>query len=273
MDILLRILREVVFTPRFLFFVGVVVVFLVVRRWFHIRSHEKARGEHIAALTPLANSLGGTVTGPEGATTAWSALLRGPLVHEVDGFLNKLFQRSKPQFDVAMDFRRGPWHVRVTEASVRVAVVNGYGVRWEQEHRIEVATGRLAPMKILRPVSKDQRFEGWVTERPLTAERDQAGWHPVMLVPPMDEEFYACGSDPAAAQRALNPEALKWLLSRQDELPLPAQHMRLTFESGLAYAVFFDHVHPENLVTVVDTILGLLDRMPDARPRHPQTTA
>ncbi|WP_329788126.1 hypothetical protein V1227_26270 [Lentzea sp. DG1S-22] len=45
-------------------------------------------------------------------------------------------------------------------------------------------------------------------------------------------------------QRNLDPDALEWLLSRQDGLPLGARHLRLTVEAGFAYAVIPEHVHP-----------------------------
>ncbi|WP_439662797.1 hypothetical protein ACSHWB_15920 [Lentzea sp. HUAS TT2] len=274
-----------ILTPWFLGWIGFIVLALVVRRWWQIRKHQKAREEQIAALAPVARDLGGTVTGPEGAT-AWSADLCGPLSSEVDGVWNKLFQRSTPQFDVALDFPRGPWHVRVTEASVRKAVVNGTGVRWEQEHRIEVATVRLPPTKFLRPLRfgmsgrpqssaflQEQRFQGWVAQSPVTAEREQREWQPVMLLPPMDEEFWANSTDPVAAERLLDPEALKWLSNQQPKLPLAGQHMRLTFEAGFVYAVFSGPVDLGHVVNLTDTIVGLLERMPGARPRHPAATA
>ncbi|HEX8865041.1 MAG TPA: hypothetical protein VF821_05235, partial [Lentzea sp.] len=238
-----------------------------------------ARTEQIARLTPLAAELGGTVAGPE-AATAWSAELHRPMERALSG-LDRVAQRSMPRFDLALDFQRGPWHVHVSEASVRKALTGSDGVRYEQEHRIEVATVRLAPMKILRPVRfglsgpksprfmAQQRFEGWVSEPPLTVEREQREWHHVALLPPLDEEFYVYSTDVAAARRNLDDEALKWLLSRQEGLPLMAQHMRLTFEAGIVYAVIAEHIDPENLMFVVDTVVGLLDRMPDARPRHP----
>lgn len=48
-----------------------------------------------------------------------------------------------------------------------------------------------------------------------------------------------------------------------------ARRLRLTFEAGFAYVVMMDHIEPDQLMVVVDTIVGLLDRMPGARPRHP----
>jgi hypothetical protein len=271
--------HNVVLTPWFLIWISGVIAFYAIRRWWQIRRHAGARTEQIARLTPLAAELGGTVTGPEGAT-AWSAELQRPMERVLSG-LDRVDQRSIPRFDLALDFQRGPWHVRVSEASVRKALTGSDAVAYEQEHRIEVATVRLAPMKILRPLRfglsgpkspkfmQQQRFEGWASEPPLTVEREQREWLHIALMPPMDEEFYVYGTDVTAVQRNLGDEALKWLLSRQEGLPLMAQHLRLTFEGGLVHAVIADHIHPENIVFVVDTIVGLLDRMPDARPRHP----
>lgn len=140
-------------------------------------------------------------------------------------------------------------------------------------------------MKIMRPLRfglsgpkspkflQQQRFEGWASEPPQTVEREQREWHHVALLPPMDEEFYVYGEDVAAVQRNLDADALRWLLGRQEGLPLMAQHMRLTMEAGLVYVTIPEHIHPENIMFVVDTIVGLLDRMPDVRPRHPAAAA
>jgi hypothetical protein len=277
MDILVSVLK-VFLQPYFLIVYGLVVVFLVVRRWLQIRNHEKARGEQILALTPLVSGLGGTVTGPE-AATSWSAEVQPLLANHVDGAFNKLFQRSKVRVDLTLDFQRGPWHVRVVEASVRMAVIGGRGVRYEQEHRIEVSTVLTPPMRVIRPFQVsaqrmvEQRLNGWVSRRPLTAKRSQADWHPVMVLPPVAEEFYAYSTDPVGADRALNGEPLKWLQSRQDNMPMLAKHMGLTFESGLVYAVLYDHIYPDDLMYVVVTIVGMLDRMPGMRPRHPAASA
>ncbi|SEQ29545.1 hypothetical protein SAMN05216188_102680 [Lentzea xinjiangensis] len=45
--------------------------------------------------------------------------------------------------------------------------------------------------------------------------------------------------------------------------------MQLTFEAGVVYTVLGNQISRDDLVVVVDTICGLLDRMPGARPRHP----
>lgn len=276
-----RFLSAFLLNPVWLTMIAAAIVFMVVRRWFHFRSRGKSLEEQVALLTPLAADVGGRVIPPGGDTAAWSAGVRGPVAEHVDGFLDRLLRRSKPQWDLALDVQRGQWHVRVTEASVRVANPSGYGVRWEQEHRIEVATARMAPMRILRPskystsgkplssAGIEYQRTVWVDEPPSTAKNDHVEWHQVPLAPPMDKEFFAYGSDPAAAAKELNFDALCWLIDRENELPIQASAMRLTFESGFVYIVMSDHIEPDSLLVVVDTIVGLLDRMPGARPRHP----
>lgn len=281
MNISQKALLDFLLNPFFLTMVAVSIVFLVVRRWSNFRSRRKSVDEQIAVLTPLAAGIGGRVIGPDGDTTAWSAGVRGPVADHVDGVLDKLLRRSKPRWDLAMDVQRGQWHVRVTEASVRVSNPSGYGVRWEQEHRIEVATARMAPMRLTRPskytssgkplthAEIEKQWGWWAAKAPATAQSDHVEWRQVPLAPPMDQEFFAYASDPAAASRELNFDALHWLLDRGPELPVLAQRMRLTFESGFAYLVMIDHIEADTLMVVVDTICGLLDRMPGARPRHP----
>ncbi|WP_143086888.1 hypothetical protein [Lentzea flaviverrucosa] len=254
------------------------ILFMVVRRWLQLRSHGKARDEQIAALTPLAQRLGGKLLGPDEASM-WTAELCKPFRNEFS-----IAFRSKRQYDLSLDFQRGPWHVRVTEASIRYDS-RGFGVRWLQQHRIEIATARLAPLKVTRPnkynVNNGQplspgRLESeWkqiVSNEPETAKQSDAEWLPVPLLPPMDHEFSAYSSDPAAAARELNFDALHWLLDHEESLPAWAKGMSLTFESGFVYLAAYDHIYPDDLLAVVDTICGLLDRMTGARPRHPAAT-
>ncbi|SDG96929.1 hypothetical protein SAMN05216553_1145 [Lentzea fradiae] len=275
MDILQKIWTGYILTPYFLTFAVASVVFLAGRRWLHFRSHAKRREAQLAALAPLAQRLGGRLLGPDEAAM-WTDELCKPFTTEFS-----IAFRSKRQFDLSLDFQRGPWHVRVTEASVRYDS-RGYGVRWLQEHRIEIATARLAPLKMKRPdkysvnsdrpLSPGQLEREWreiVDVKAATAKNENAEWLPVPLLPPMDREFSAYSSDPAAAARELNFDALHWLMEREGDLPLWAKRLRLTFESGFVYLVVHDHIQPGELMGVVDTICGLLDRMPGVRPRHP----
>ncbi|ANZ36752.1 hypothetical protein BBK82_12420 [Lentzea guizhouensis] len=275
MDILLKILNELVLTWWFLTWVGLVVLFLAVRRWLNFRNHRKGIEGQIAALTPLAQRLGGRVVGADEATM-WTAELRKPFDNEFS-----IAFRSKRLFDLSLDFQRGPWHVRVTQASVRYDT-RGYGVRWQHEHRVEIATARIAPMRMTR-VQKYDIFGNlgsaghFKSERgfakgstPVTVQRADAEWSPVSLPEPMDLEFAAYSSDPVAAVRELNLDALFWLLDQEQSLPSWAQRMILTFESGVVYLNGYGElIDAEHLMVVVDTMCGLLDRMPGVRPRHP----
>ncbi|MEU3651098.1 hypothetical protein AB0E59_47615 [Lentzea sp. NPDC034063] len=277
MDLLKLWVTDYLLNPLVLTALAVMIVFMVGRRRLQFRSHGKARDEQIAALTPLAQRLGGKVLGPDEATM-WTAELCKPFWNEFS-----IAFRSKRQFDLSLDFQRGQWHVRVTEASIRYDS-RGFGVRWLQEHRIEIATARLAPLKLTRPnkyglngqpLSPGRIESEWkqiVGNEPETAKQADAEWLPVPLLPPMDQEFSAYGSDPAAAARELNFDALHWLIDQAENLPNWARRMSLTFESGFVYLVAPDHVRPDDLMVVVDTICGLLDRMPGARPRHPAAT-
>jgi hypothetical protein len=248
----------------------------VIARWWQMWRNRKADDTQRDALAPFATGLGGTVVSGDEAA-AWSVELQGPLEQEVDGFTEKLKQRSKPRFDLALDFRRGQWHVRVSQASMRQQTGNGVGRLFE--HRIEVATSLLAPMRILRHVQTS--FQGHEATRrgapapPRTAELSRSEWLPLRLPHPMDGEFAICASDLSAAARSFTVETLEWFLSQLDELPVltNGRFMFLTFESGLVYATFRDRIDPASLVSHVDTIVGLLERMPDPRPRHPAATA
>lgn len=275
MDLLKLIVTEYLLSPAGLIGLAGVALFTGTQRWLSIRGHAKRREAQMAALTPLVQRLGGRLLGP-GEAAMWTDELRKPFTTRFS-----IAFRSKRQFDLSLDFQRGPWHVRVTEAAIRYDS-RGYGVTWLQEHRIEIATARLAPLKMKRPdkynVNNDQPLSPGQLEREwreivdteaATAANENAPWLPVPLAPPMDREFSAYGSDPAAAARELNFDALHWLIEREGELPGWAKRLPLTFESGFAYLVVHDHIYPDELMGVVDTLCGLLDRMPGVRPRHP----
>jgi hypothetical protein len=246
--------------------------FLLVQHWWRIRRYRKADDEQRVELAPFATGLGATVTSPVGAA-AWSAELQGPMASYTHGFLNKLTRRSKPRFDLALDFQRGPWHVRVSQASIAMGIFGRLDRKFE--HRIEVATSVLAPMMIARHAQISFRgrvvTRRWSPAPPSTAELSQADWLPLRLPPSVDDEFAVCASDLSTAARSFTLENLEWFLARLDELPVltHGRHMFLTFESGLVYATFPNSIDPETLMSHVDAIVGLLDRISDARPRHP----
>ena len=206
---------------------------VAVRRWWQIRRNRESDGEQAVALAPLAAELDGEVLGVDRAT-AWSADVLGPLARHVDGVVDKFLQRSKPRFDLAMDFQRGPWHVRVSQASMRQQNSNGVGRLLE--HRFEAAM-------------------------------------PLRLPPEAGQEFTVYANDLSSAARAFNSDAVDWLLVQVDALPsLIGRFLSLTFEDGDVHTTVHGSVDEGTVLPVVDTICGLLDRMPGVRPRHPAPT-
>ena len=78
----------------------------------------KAAADHTPSLTALAEELGGRLIGP-GEASAWSPAL----------------QRAQHKPVLTIEFQRGPWHVRVTEAAYKPLDHN-----MSFEHWIEIAT-------------------------------------------------------------------------------------------------------------------------------------
>ena len=107
--------------PHVVVFIAFFVVFLALLPQRRARARAKALAAQTPALTELASKLDGSLSGP-GEAAAWSPRL----------------QRSKPQAELSLDFRRGPWHVRVTEACTeRTGTSDALLLH---EHWIEVAT-------------------------------------------------------------------------------------------------------------------------------------
>lgn len=251
--------------------------------WSMRRTAKREERKHSEALAALASSLDGTVTGPDGAR-AWSADLRGPLASNVGGFINFLGTVRRPRFTRALDFQRGRWHVRVTEAAMKKAASTR--AVWLYEHRIEVATVRLAPLKLMRrqytdflgralnPRRMAKQNRSWVGQAPATAAREQSEWMTVNLPDELDYEFVVFTSDLSSASWVRDPRPIDWLLNLKESPSLMVKaFLPLTFESGFAYLTVPQRIDPETLVPAVDAIIGLLDRIPVAAPRHPATTA
>jgi hypothetical protein len=91
------------------------------------RARAKAVADQTPPLTELASKLGGSLSVPG---EAWTPRL----------------QRSKPQADLTLEFRRGPWPVRVTEACNPKPLFSGNLI--EHEHWIEIATIPLPTRKM-----------------------------------------------------------------------------------------------------------------------------
>jgi hypothetical protein len=238
--------------------------------WWGQRKERRKNHEHAEELAALAARLGGAVTGPAEAS-AWSARLAPPLKGDSQGLVNRLSTVAKPVFKTALDFRRGPWRVRVSEASMKKSVSNGTSTFYE--HRIDVATADLPPLKISRRLATD--FLGRslaanhvlaqggapVREAPVTVAQRQGEWAQIMVPEPASAEFVAFTSDPHGAAGMLNPGVLEWIVQQAGHLPL-----MLTFEAGLLYATMPGRIDTARLLPTVDAMLGLLDRISGAAP-------
>ena len=180
-------------------------------KWHGDRKKERA---HLDAVEAFARSLGGRVVDPADARP-WSAELLEPMRDETDGLVNRLGTASPRRFGTALDVRRGAWSVRVGEASVEKSADNG--TRTAYEHRIEVATAPVTPLKISRRVHGGTDFLGrplgpdnidaqggeMVREVPETVAAAGGEWHRVAFPPgPFDAQFAVFTSDPAAVARS-----------------------------------------------------------------------
>jgi hypothetical protein len=108
--------------PYVVIFTVIMVVMLALLPRRRTRVRAEAVAEQAPDLAGLTAKLGGSVSGL-GQATAWTPRL----------------QHSALQAELTLTFRRGPWHVRVTEAADDSAV---------REHWIEVATMPVPPRKV-----------------------------------------------------------------------------------------------------------------------------
>ncbi|MFD0201260.1 MULTISPECIES: hypothetical protein [Saccharothrix] len=259
--------------------IAIIVALVGLVFWWRWRSDRKEEHAHAEALTALANTLGGRVAGPA-EVQAWSAGLRPPMASDTEGFAGWAGTVRQPRFETALDFRRGDWAVRLGEASMEKA--NSSSSATKHEHRIEVATALVPPMKIGRrilvdfrgrPLAPDRaRSAGPAAEAPVTAVQEQRQWLPVRLPEPLDREFTAFSTDPSAAAGAFNPQVVEWMLGQAGDNPfVSAIPLLLTFEAGLVYTTSPNRIDPNQVLAKVDAIIGLLDRMGIA-PAHPPVT-
>lgn len=247
--------------------------------YFVSRKDRQKEDAHLAALREMAKPLNGTVL-TRGQADGWSAALWRPFEMTTRG-LARLAVKRNARFDVAVEFTRGPWRVRISEASIRQRATSGRHASTSYEHRIDVATADLPPLRVAdrrttdfrgRPVDPDNGptpGDGSVlTEQPATVAQRQGHWVQAAISAPANQRLAAFTSDPAAASRMLNAQATSWLLDRQNMLP------RLyTFESGLLYTTAPGRIDPFEVTETVNTMLGLLDCIPGAAPAGAATGA
>lgn len=239
--------------------------------WSSRRRARKEAEANLAALHEMAKPLNGTVlTGDQ--AEGWSTGLWPPFAMKNRGLL-RLSRRSKPQFGMAVEFTRGPWRVRISQASQRSRTANRRFVT-TFEHRIDIATADLPPLKVSQRQYTDFRGRPYdpddeaflfgstlLKEPPATVEQRQDHWVQAAVSAPANQHLAAFTSDPAAAARMLNGNATAWLLDRQRSMP-----RLLTFESGLLYATAPGRIDPFDATETVNTMLGLLDCIPGAAP-------
>lgn len=240
--------------------------------WSQWRDGRREDEAHAQALAAFAATFGGTVVTHHPAP--WSASLLPPFQRHTDGVIGLLTTVRRPRFSVAVEFQRGPWRVRISEAWMRKRTKHGRGrQRSIYEHRIDVATAELAPLKISRRWHTDFRGQPLnpdhilakggkpVTEPPATVAQRQGPWAPAAVSAPANQDLAAYTCDHAAAARMLNAHSTAWLLDRLHALP-----PLLTFESCLLYATMPGRIDPSEVMQTVDTLLGLLDCVPASAP-------
>lgn len=243
--------------------VAVIVAGIAFALWWRWRQPRRERQKQLESLSALATSLGGVVAGPDHAAP-WSAQLLPILKNHTGGMVDTVRNvgLQGPQCDAALEFPRGRWRVRVSEASLRRHnVTSSGGTTTVHEHRIEVVTAQLPPMQIVRRVTGAEP----VSEPPVSVAQRGSAWQRLQLPAPADQQLAVFASDLGAASHMVNQEVLEFLVTNVGALPLV-----LTFETGLVYGVMLNQINPNTLLTSVDTILGALERIPGAAPvGHP----
>jgi hypothetical protein len=236
--------------------VGVLVGLVL---WLVWRKNRKAERERLDELTAFAERLGGTVTDRRAGARPWSADLARAMADEHGTFLKWLGRQSEPRFDYTLDFQRGRWQVRVSEASMEKATSTS--TRTAQEVRIEVATSDLVSLKIVRRRHSGSAAEerNWAGEMPATVARDEDPlWMELKLPASVDHAFIAFTGDLRRAAGVLNQQFLELLLAEM-------QLRNLTFEGGIAYTSMDGPILPKVVLQTVDTITALLDRVPGSQ--------
>ncbi|MEV6244225.1 hypothetical protein [Lentzea sp. NPDC051838] len=234
--------------------------------WWSWRKNRQEVLEHEDALAAFANEAGGTVSDASGDVLPWSAGLASPFLGEHDGLMGLVSSAGGPQFDYALEFVRNGWRIRVCEASVevRTATTSGNTVT-HHEHRIEVLTSDLVPLKIVVGGGAGRGLLAkWAAEPTRAVEgRERPLWMELRLPELSGHLTYT--SDLPAAGAVVNGQVVAWL---QDHARRELIR-QLGFEAGIVYTTAHGQIDVETMLHRVDELLDLLGRMPGVRPRHP----
>ncbi len=239
--------------------------------WWSWRKTRQEEVAHEDGLAVFADKVGATVTDARGDVLPWSAGLASAFLGEHDGVMGLVSSAGGPRFDYAIEFERNGWQVRVCEASVEVRTATTAGnTVTHHEHRIEVATADLVPLKIvIARWTEGKRFPKWAAETPRTvAGREQPLWMELRLPESAGHEHVAYTSDLVEADAVLTPQVVAWL----EEQAGGELFRNLTFEAGILYTAADGQITEDSVLSRVDALLDLLGRIPGARPRHAAAT-
>ncbi|MFD4673789.1 hypothetical protein ACFWNN_28995 [Lentzea sp. NPDC058450] len=246
----------------------ILVALLALMFWWARRQEHKQALDHATELEKFAASLGGTL----GLAPAWSADLCRPFAREYGNAIGWLRRASEARFDHTLDFERHGWRVRVTEASIELNSASTQDkVVTHVEHRIEVATAALPPLKLaISSLGEGRAARRWVTEVPQSvASGPQPQWHELRLPAGLQELYLAASADPHRATAMFTPALVERLQGESQMGNLRT----LTVEAGISYSVSAGPIEPKLVLPAIDAIIAVLERIPGAQPRSSAPTA
>ena len=244
-----------------LLLVGIALLFAPLWWWSWRKNRQEAL-EHEDTLAAFADKVGGTLSDASGDALPWSAGLSSPFLGEHDGLMGLVSSAGGPQFDYALEFERNGRRVRVCEASVevRTAATSGNTVT-DHEHRIEVLTADLVPLKIVIGGSSGRGLLTKWAEKPsrVVEGQERPMWAEARL--PELSGHLAFTSDLAEAAAVVNPQVVAWLRDHANG----NLFRQLGFEAGIVYTTVDGQIDVESLLHRVDALLDLLDRIPGSQ--------
>ncbi|KID32495.1 hypothetical protein HQ32_00364 [Prauserella sp. Am3] len=257
-------------TTVYVLVVVVLVVLPALAAWSSRRGRRRQDTAHAVVLEEFAAGLGGTVHRKRQAG-AWSAHLKPPFDRQLAGF-RRFLTTHRPRNEYAVEFARGPWRVRISDASLERRWLPPVPDDTIHERRVEIATADIAPLVLQvkqhtdvdgRPIDPDAGATA--PPAPATVAARGGAWVETPVSAPANQHLAAFTGDHAAAARMVNAQATAWLLDRLH----PMAPRIFTFESGLLYVTLPGRIDPAKDVETVNTLLGLLDCIPEASPTPP----